>query len=375
MKNPKVSIVVVYANVENTINNFIVSLENQTFQDFEVVFVNCNSDEKSIETLSKIIVGKDKMIMLSLPYNNDYEFAKNSGADIVSGDYICFVDATESLGIDFLSNLYYSSLKEEKSRLKTKNNKLYKRNFVENNAEINNIISVKITEELEKISQLFATNEQYIKEQFENCYKNTDNSMNNKVYSLRARCDAVEKLVYEKENIFDDKQKVFFETVKNEIKESNNNFLNTDIPKIYDYINLKSQENLQETSKIKDEIKNVYSYIEKVVEDTKLNIQNDISSLYEKIDSLNKEQKLKYNNIKTIIENLKEEMNAKIEAISLSANVDDINKINKIANLITFERVMNDNFDKIYSYINDNNTKFYKELTELYKEVDEKIKK
>ena len=112
-----------------------------------------------------------------------------------------------------------------------------------------------------------------------------------------------------------------------------------------------------------------------MVEDTKSNIQNDISSLYEKIDSLNKEQKLKYNNIKTIIENLKEEMNAKIEAISLSANVDDINKINKIANLITFERVMNDNFDKIYSYINDNNTKFYKELTELYKEVDEKIKK
>ena len=88
----KISIIIIYGDVENTINDFVVSLENQTFKEFEAVFVNCNSNEDSIKKVSELTKNVENFHILTLPYNNDYDFAKNSALGVSSGNYVYFID-------------------------------------------------------------------------------------------------------------------------------------------------------------------------------------------------------------------------------------------------------------------------------------------
>lgn len=375
MKNPKISVIVVYSAFTDGIESFVKNLENQTYKDFEAIFVNCNSDERTIELLSNSIQKIDKFIMITLPNNQDYEFAKNSGLDLASGDYVCFLDINENLDEEFVANIYYSSLKKEKGRIKTENNRLYKRSFIDNNADINDIIKAGIDVELKKINLTLDETRNYFQLQIDNCYKNADNNVNNKVYDLSLRCNVLEKLIYGKENGLDIKLKEFFDKIQEQMTE-NNNSVNADIRKNHEDFSAQIAEKFVQTEKqTENRIENYQNKTEKIIEENHKEINSEIVLINQKIEDLYKEQEIRYNNLKNMLELLKEELNDKIKAISLMPVSDNLDKINKTADLINFENNMNQNFDKIYSYINSQNIRFYKELTDFYKEVAEKIKK
>lgn len=375
MMLPKISVIIIYGDIKKNLDELIENLKNQTFRNFEVIFVNCEASEQSIRMISKKIENIENIHLLTLPDNNSIEFAKNSGLDVASGEYVCFVDFDEAISTDFIENIYYSSLKQTNSRIKSENNKLYKRSFIDNHADINQIIENKIEAELKKITTALNDNKNFVKEQLDNCYKNTDSNVNNKVYNISTRCSALERLIYEKENILDYKLNEFSQRFDNEFNEYKNEF-NADIRRIEE--NLSSQL-MQKHSQFEEEIRfrlqENMLLAENICKESEKRINDDIASINQKIELLFQEQDLKYNTLKNMLQLLKDELNAKIEAGILSSSSDNIEKINNAADLINLKENMNKNFDNVYAYINDNNKKFYSELTDFYREVAEKIKK
>lgn len=370
----KISIIIIYGDVENTINDFVVSLENQTFKEFEAVFVNCNSNEDSIKKVSELTKNVENFHILTLPYNNDYDFAKNSALGVSSGNYVYFIDASEKITPDYIANIYFAELKQISGKIKILNNKLYKRSFIENNTDINEIIKIKTEEEAEKIFKVLAQKENDIKTELADCYKNFDNTINNKVYDLSVRCSALEKLIYEKEKGFNEQINKFFDDIQNQIKE-NNNYIMENIRNYCETQILKPDEKDECTGKVYDEINNNKKYAQKMLEEHKREIYEQFYAVNRKIEEINQEQNIRYDNLKNIIETIHNDINAGIKAIDIVSDSKNADKINKITALINLEDNMNKNFDKIYSYINENNVRFYKELIDFYKEINEKIKK
>lgn len=373
MKNPKISIVILYANIANIAEQVVETLKKQTFQDFEAVFVNCNSDEISINSVSKAIAQDNRFSMVTLPYNDDYDFAKNTGLDMVSGEYVCFIDAETEISANFIENIYYKNLKQERTRVKTENNRLYKRNFIENNSDIDNLLSEKIEREMQKLKNILSENEKNQKDELQKYYQNTDSTISNKVYDVSARCNSLEKLIFEKENTFNNKMNETIEEVQNKIKE-NNNVLRNDFDKIYNHIDSKFSGKDSELNKVYDKIDNSQSQTEQMIQDSNHKTNEELYSIMQKIENLYKEQDIRYNNLKNIIDSFKEETNSKIEAILISSGIEDKDSIKKIADIISLEDKLNKNFDKIYSFMNEHYSGFYAELTKFYKEMDEKLK-
>ncbi len=96
MKNEKlVSIIVPVYNAEKFLNDTIKMVQAQTYNNWELIFVNDCSKDNSVEVIKKA-QKKDKRIKL-------YENVKNSGAaksrnvgiDKANGMYICFLDADD----------------------------------------------------------------------------------------------------------------------------------------------------------------------------------------------------------------------------------------------------------------------------------------
>lgn len=99
----KVSIVVPVYNVENYIENCINSVLSQTFSDFEAIFVNDGSTDKSGEILEKF---KDDRIKIIHKEHNGPASAVNMGIKEVKGEYITFLDSDDWIKEDYISKLY-----------------------------------------------------------------------------------------------------------------------------------------------------------------------------------------------------------------------------------------------------------------------------
>lgn len=374
MKQPKISIIIIYGNISNKADDIISSLNNQTFDDYEVIFVNCAADEKSISAISMAVKKNEKINMLTLPNNKDYEFAKNSGLEIVSGNYVCFIDACENLVPDFIENIYYSNLKQDKFKIKTENNRLYKRSFIENHTDINEIIKYRVEEEVKQFLRKIDENENFVKAQLDDYYKNSDNTLNNRIYNINTRFSALENFVSEKENQINEKLNKLSEKVYEDFNIKPCIF-QSDIEKIYGYIETKISEKNHDIGGIYEEIAKKSEFYGTIIEENKNNLNYEISSIKEKIDNLYNEQEIKYNCLKNMIKTIKDDLYAKFEALSLMSDSENIDKVNKVADLVNLEKNMNMNFDRIYSYINEKNAAFYEELTAFYKEINEKINK
>ena len=99
----RVSVVIPAHNSEGTIERCLLSIENQTYSDVEIIFVNNNSsDETSL--LAKSILKKSKFRVVSLDEpQQGVAFARNKALSYASGQYICFLDSDDELYADSIS--------------------------------------------------------------------------------------------------------------------------------------------------------------------------------------------------------------------------------------------------------------------------------
>ncbi len=101
LDNIFVSIIVPVYNVENKIDLLIKSIKDQTYKNFEVLLVDNNSKDKSVDYIKKL-VGDDKRFTILSEKKQGPNYARLKGFSKAKGDYVYFADADDYLEDDTL---------------------------------------------------------------------------------------------------------------------------------------------------------------------------------------------------------------------------------------------------------------------------------
>lgn len=102
---PKVSIIVPIYNVEKYLQRCIYSLRYQTFKDIEIILVDDESPDNCPQMCDEY-AKVDSRIKVIHKRNGGLGYARNSGLEIVKGDYIAFVDSDDYVELDMIEKLY-----------------------------------------------------------------------------------------------------------------------------------------------------------------------------------------------------------------------------------------------------------------------------
>ena len=88
------SICVPVYNVEDFIEDCVNSILNQTFEDFEVIFINDGSTDRSLEKLV-FLCQKDNRVKIISKNNQGLLWARRDAIKLAKGEYILFVDSDD----------------------------------------------------------------------------------------------------------------------------------------------------------------------------------------------------------------------------------------------------------------------------------------
>lgn len=88
-----VSIIIPVYNCENFIRETIQTIQNQTYTNWEAIFVDDCSSDKSIEILTEFL--SDKIKLVKLEKNSGAAVARNEGIKMAKGKYIAFLDGDD----------------------------------------------------------------------------------------------------------------------------------------------------------------------------------------------------------------------------------------------------------------------------------------
>ena len=83
------------------------------------------------------------------------------------------------------------------------------------------------------------------------------------------------------------------------------------------------------------------------------------------MSDLEREIGVRYVNLKRVIDIQLDEIDTKVQA-SGSGNTPEV---------VALEKIVSENMDKIYSRLNETSTMFYKELSRIYKDLNENLRK
>lgn len=103
MNNPKVSIIVPVYNLEGYIEHTIKSLQNQIYQNLEIIIVDDGSSDNSLSIIERLATKDSRIVYRSQP-NGGAAKARNTGLSLVTGDYITFVDGDDMLSPNAISD-------------------------------------------------------------------------------------------------------------------------------------------------------------------------------------------------------------------------------------------------------------------------------
>ena len=113
IKDKKISIVIPVYNKESEIENTLLTIKNQTIDNYEIVIVNDGSKDNSLEII-KSYFEKNKNIEHKIidKYNEGVSIARNTGISESKGDYIFFMDGDDKIENDCLEILLRNIEKE-----------------------------------------------------------------------------------------------------------------------------------------------------------------------------------------------------------------------------------------------------------------------
>lgn len=89
---PKISILIAIYNGADSFNKSIDSLRKQTLKDIEIVCVNDNSTDNSLELLENYQKEDDRIKIVSFRENRGTICARKAGVEAATGEYIMFMD-------------------------------------------------------------------------------------------------------------------------------------------------------------------------------------------------------------------------------------------------------------------------------------------
>lgn len=96
MNNPKISIIIPVYNTEEYLEECFDSILAQTYQNFEVIVVDDGSTDNS-GSICDEYAHKDERFKIIHKENGGVSSARNAALDVVTGDYVGFVDSDDTI--------------------------------------------------------------------------------------------------------------------------------------------------------------------------------------------------------------------------------------------------------------------------------------
>ena len=107
---PKVSIIVPVYNVEQYLDRCMESLLNQTLKDIEIILVDDGSPDNCPQMCDEY-ANKDSRVKVVHKANAGLGYARNSGLDVASGEYVAFVDSDDYVELDAYQTMYNEAVR------------------------------------------------------------------------------------------------------------------------------------------------------------------------------------------------------------------------------------------------------------------------
>lgn len=102
---PKVSIIVPIYNVEKYLDRCMQTLLNQTLKDIEIILVDDGSPDHCPQ-MSDEYAKNDPRVKVVHKNNGGLGYARNSGLDVATGEYVAFVDSDDFTSVEAYDTLY-----------------------------------------------------------------------------------------------------------------------------------------------------------------------------------------------------------------------------------------------------------------------------
>ena len=102
--NPKVSVIIPVYNVEAYIKEMLLSVQGQSFNDFEVILVNDGSTDGSQQIINEFCA-RDERFRCFVQENAGVAAARNLGIEKATGKYIVFYDPDDVVPVKALEKM------------------------------------------------------------------------------------------------------------------------------------------------------------------------------------------------------------------------------------------------------------------------------
>lgn len=103
---PKVSIIVPCYGVEKYLDRCMDSLVNQSLKEIEIILVDDKSPDR-VPEMCDAWAGKDSRIkVIHKSVNEGLGFARNTGLEVATGEYVAFVDSDDFVELNMYEKLY-----------------------------------------------------------------------------------------------------------------------------------------------------------------------------------------------------------------------------------------------------------------------------
>nr|WP_315170125.1 glycosyltransferase [uncultured Flavobacterium sp.] len=110
MDKPKISIIIPIYNVEKYLSRCMDSILNQTLKDIEIIMVDDESPDKC-PSMCDEYARQDSRVKVIHKKNGGLGFARNSGLEIASGEFVSFVDSDDYVALNMYETLYSQAKK------------------------------------------------------------------------------------------------------------------------------------------------------------------------------------------------------------------------------------------------------------------------
>lgn len=137
MRKGVVSVVLPIYNVEKYLNRCIKSIVNQSYRNLEIILVDDGSPDSCPEICDEW-AAKDSRIKVVHKKNGGLGYARNTGIENATGEYICFVDSDDYIALDTIEKAYKSGI-ESKSDIV-----YYGYNVVDSNGKVKQVFRPEI---------------------------------------------------------------------------------------------------------------------------------------------------------------------------------------------------------------------------------------
>lgn len=112
---PLISIIIPIYKAEKYLGNCVKCVRNQTYRNLEIILVEDGSPDRSGEICDKL-AQEDGRIKVIHKENGGAATARNAGLDVMTGEYVSFVDADDYMESNYIETLYHA-LKENQAQV------------------------------------------------------------------------------------------------------------------------------------------------------------------------------------------------------------------------------------------------------------------